>query len=65
LPWVRPAERRVDPGTDLAATWLAHRANQVALSTAFRGPWMATARQNKKIKPIEGSWFEFQHVSAV
>jgi hypothetical protein len=36
-----------------------------ALAAAFCSRLTATARQNKKIKPIEGSWFEFQHVSAV
>jgi Domain of unknown function (DUF4434) len=36
-----------------------------ALSVAFHDPLTAAVRQNKKIKPIEGSWFEFQHISAV
>lgn len=36
-----------------------------ALSAAFSKEILAAARQNKKIKPIEGSWFEFQHHSAV
>lgn len=36
-----------------------------ALSVAFSDQILAAARQNKKIKPIEGSWFEFQHHSAV
>ena len=36
-----------------------------ALSVAFHRQLMAAVCQNKAIKPIEGSWFEFQHVSAV
>jgi hypothetical protein len=36
-----------------------------ALSAALHNHFIATAGQSKKTKPIEGSWFEFQHVSAV
>ena len=36
-----------------------------ALSVAFSNQLLAAARSNKNIKPIEGSWFEFQHHSAV
>jgi hypothetical protein len=35
------------------------------LAVAFQNQLLAVARQNKKIKPIEGSWFEFQHHSAI
>jgi len=36
-----------------------------AMATTFPGQLAAAISQNKKIKPIEGSWFEFQHHSAV
>lgn len=36
-----------------------------ALSAAFPGRSTAAVGPNKKINPIEGSWFEFQHISAV
>jgi Domain of unknown function (DUF4434) len=36
-----------------------------ALSAAISGRLMAAVRQDKKVKPIEGSWFEFQHISEV
>ncbi len=48
-----------------------HRRNFVlttgiaAVAAAFPGQLAAAISQNKKIKPIEGSWFEFQHHSAV
>lgn len=40
-------------------------AGMSAVAMAFHNQLLAAARQNKKIKPIEGSWFEFQHHSAV
>ncbi len=36
-----------------------------AMATTFSSQLAAAISQNKKIKPIEGSWFEFQHHSAV
>jgi hypothetical protein len=36
-----------------------------ALAVAFQNQLLTAARKNKNIKPIEGSWFEFQHHSAV
>lgn len=35
------------------------------MAIAFHNQLLAATRANKKIKPIEGSWFEFQHHSAV
>ena len=35
------------------------------LSSAFRSRSLAAGRQDKTIKPIEGSWFEFQHILPV
>jgi len=36
-----------------------------ALAAAFHGPLTAAPGRDQKVKPIEGSWFEFQHVSEV
>jgi len=40
-------------------------AGAAALSAGFPGLSTSAVRQDKKIRPIEGSWFEFQHISAV
>jgi hypothetical protein len=42
-----------------------HTLGMAALTVAFQNQLLAAARENKNIKPIEGSWFEFQHHSAV
>ena len=36
-----------------------------ALGAAFGGRLTGAVRENRKVKPIEGSWFEFQHISIV
>lgn len=40
-------------------------AGAATLAFTFQSQLLAAVRKNKNIKPIEGSWFEFQHHSAV
>jgi hypothetical protein len=40
-------------------------AGVAAVSAAMASRSPAAARQSKTVKPIEGSWFEFQHISTV
>ena len=40
-------------------------AGAATLAITFQSQLLAAVRNNKNIKPIEGSWFEFQHHSAV
>ena len=40
-------------------------AGAATLAITFQSQLLAAVRKNKNIKPIEGSWFEFQHHSAI
>lgn len=42
-----------------------HTLGMTALTVAFQNQLLAAVRENKNIKSIEGSWFEFQHPSTV